>query len=80
MPMTLALDDLQVETFSTSDEPAVAVGAEEVKADWSETCNVTLYVCSCGCGTEIDCPSGGPRCTLACVEPSNATDYIACCG
>lgn len=83
MAMTLTLESLKVETFTTSsDERVPSVGLmDDVMAEDSrtDTCNVTLYGCSCGCETAAGCGSG-PRCTDACIEPSNLTDYIACCG
>ncbi|HEX2079269.1 MAG TPA: hypothetical protein VHG08_16200 [Longimicrobium sp.] len=71
--MKLSLDALQVETFSTADDWAAEPASTSSMAP-------TYYGCSCGCGTAVDCPSDGPRCTDACVEPSNATDWQACCG
>jgi hypothetical protein len=73
MALKLTLEDLDVESFS----PAAT---EAGTASWSDSHNVTLYGCTCGCGTYDGCPSDGPNCTLPCVEPSGATDWQACCG
>lgn len=63
---TLNVEQLQVESFETA--PGTSVQ------------NYTLVAGSCGCGTNIDCPSDRPGCTDFCIAPSNATDYISCCG
>ena len=71
--MKLTLENLTVETFAVSDEEETGIASTSSMAP-------TYYGCTCGCGTDIDCPSDGPRCTLPCIEPSNATDWQACCG
>jgi hypothetical protein len=63
---TLNVDQLAVESFETAPGDTVS--------------NYTLYAGSCGCGTNYDCPSDRPNCTAACIAPSGATDWIACCG
>lgn len=63
---TLNVDQLKVESFETAPGSTVA--------------NYTLYAGSCGCGTHQTCPSDQFDCTTPCIVPSNATDWIACCG
>lgn len=71
MAITLSLESLSVESFATASEsydlPADSAGA-------------TLLGCTCGCGTQIDCPSQALNCTTPCIAPSSATDHIRCCG
>jgi hypothetical protein len=80
MSIRLDLSDLRVESFSTShdgEEASLAFGSPSLDGGCSEPGG--------GCGTQslnatyCDC-SGGPLCTLACVEPSQATSVQACCG
>ena len=70
----LKLDQLKVESFST----AAPKGRGTVVAHesyWYGGCNTHSldYATHCNC-------SGGPLCTQACIEYSQATDYQVCCG
>lgn len=67
--ITLKLDDLNVDSFSTDAQPRGGV----VSRDSEET----NYRCTYAPG----CESGpGLNCTLPCIEYSQATDYQICCG
>jgi hypothetical protein len=73
----LDVEDLRVDTFATVERGGVSA------LSGSET-DCTHYEGGCGThslnhATACDC-SGGPRCTLECVEYSQATDIQACCG
>lgn len=72
MAMKLTLESLTVEAFSTT--------PDDGDATLASSAGPTLYGCTCGCNTYENCESVDPNCTMACVEPSNRTDWIACCG
>lgn len=72
MAITLSLENLSVESFATASEEGHDLPANSA--------GPTLYGCTCGCGTQIDCPSQALNCTEGCIVPSGATDHIRCCG
>jgi hypothetical protein len=81
MRKRLKLDDLQVESFSTS----IPEGRGTVVAHSGECSGEGCTHYAGGCtthslnATHCNC-SGDALCTLACVEVSQATDIQACCG
>jgi hypothetical protein len=75
----LDVEGLRVETFAT-----VERGGVSARSGYTSDFDCTHYEGGCNThslnhATGCDC-SGGPRCTLACVEYSQATDIQACCG
>jgi len=73
MAMSLNLTDLSVESFineAPGDDPGLMSESYEMGGCGTHSLN---YATHCDC-------SGGPRCTLACVEYSQATEYDICCG
>ncbi len=78
--IALKLDDLTVDSFSTSPHVRGGVASREsvsgIHCSGDDTCGTTHsldYATHCAC-------SGGINCTAACIEYSQATDYQACCG
>ena len=78
--IALKLEDLNVDSFSTSARQRGGVASREAVTDIRctdlEGCGTTHsldYATHCAC-------SGGVNCTVACIEYSQATDYQACCG
>jgi hypothetical protein len=72
--LALKLEDLSVETFAVSAKTRGGVASREDTVD--PNCGGTH---SLDYATHCDC-SGGVNCTLACVEYSQATDILSCCG
>lgn len=69
----LKLEDLTVESFTPDARPS----SDTLHGG---SAGPTLYGCTCGCGTNFDCPSADPRCTEFCIVASGKTDWAACCG
>jgi hypothetical protein len=66
--LRLKVDDLHVESFTALEKGGVKALSEPGGGTHSLD-----YATHCDC-------SGGPRCTQACIEYSQATDILACCG
>jgi hypothetical protein len=73
----LNLEHLQVETFETVERGGVRAlsGSESDCTHYEGGCGTHSLNHATGCNC-----SGGPRCTDACVEYSQATDNLICCG
>jgi hypothetical protein len=71
----LKLDELEVESFSTTipQGRGTVVGHQVTHFEGGCTTHSLDYATHCNC-------SGGPQCTLDCVEVSQATEEYRCCG